>query len=123
MHKNNPYDGCSAEKFWGSAVANGNLNPRHLYTKKFDITKSSKIVTVAFLPNMSARNLKKRGFNVLDKTAPQYLPEQDWQVWVRNLFCEIRKHLHYETTLDLTHQVFNPKSAETIAWENQIVVS
>ncbi|HEX8234276.1 MAG TPA: GSCFA domain-containing protein [Caulobacteraceae bacterium] len=75
----NPYTQLPKDRFWRSAVAERTIfGLENLYTRKFDITRTDKVAAAGscFAQHVT-RNLKQRGFNVLDvEPAPSFLPKQ-----------------------------------------------
>lgn len=77
MKNNSPYSALPAEAFWKTGVAQQSpLDPRGIYSRKFEITNKSKIVTAGscFAQHIN-RYLRRNGFSVVDvEPAPEHLP-------------------------------------------------
>lgn len=72
MHS--PYSGLPSNRFWKSLVS----QPRQaaiadLYTKRFEISRTHKIATAgSCFAQHIGRNLRKKGFNVIDAEPPEH---------------------------------------------------
>lgn len=74
-----PYDKLPPHAFWRTAIATSHFSDvSNLYEPKFEITKDSKVVTAgSCFAQHIARQMKQRGFNVLDgEPAPHELPPE-----------------------------------------------
>ena len=77
MKNNSPYSALPPKAFWKTGVAQQSpLYPKEIYSKKFEISKETHIVTAGscFAQHIS-RYLRLNGFSVVDvEPAPEYLP-------------------------------------------------
>jgi hypothetical protein len=115
-----PYTNRPARTFWKTGVANDLPTRTGLYRKRFEIEKTDRIATAgSCFAQHIARNLRQRGYRVLDtEPAPRLLPPEIAVRFGYGLYSARYGNIYTSRQLlQLLQEAFEGRDPGAIAWE------